>query len=132
MKINKMIIVFTLVSLIMLGAGFFAGTKYQNRKQLKMIQGSRQDARMGNQNGFRGGTLGDIISKDEKSITVKMQDGSSRIVLFTDSTQINKVFQGTKDDLKVGEKVSVFGAANTDGSVTATNIQLNPQPPKTP
>jgi len=31
-----------------------------------------------------------------------------------------------KSELKVWENVSVFGAENTDGSVTAQNIQLNP------
>jgi hypothetical protein len=141
MKIHKTIAIFVLVSLVMLGAGFITGTKYQNRKQLKMFQGTRlengnipdgQKGRMGNQNGFKGGTSGEIISKDDKSITVKMQDGSSKIILFTDSTQINIASQGTKDNLKIGEKVSVFGAANTDGSVTATNIQLNPIAPNTP
>lgn len=56
-----------------------------------------------------------------------MQDGSSKIVLFSDKTEINKAAEATKEDLKVGEKVAVFGTENSDGSVTAQNIQLNPQ-----
>jgi ribosomal protein S1 len=69
---------------------------------------------------------GEIIGVDEKSITVKMQDGSSRIVILSEKTEINKAASGTKDDLKVGERVAVFGQENSDGSVTAQNIQLNP------
>ncbi|MBI5619800.1 hypothetical protein HY950_02465 [Candidatus Gottesmanbacteria bacterium] len=39
---------------------------------------------------------------------------------------LNKAAPATSDDLKVGERVVTFGADNPDGSVTATNIQLNP------
>ncbi len=70
---------------------------------------------------------GEILSSDDKSITVKLQDGSSKIVLLSDKTQINKATSVTKLDLKSGEKVAVFGSENSDGSVTAQNIQLNPQ-----
>jgi len=31
-----------------------------------------------------------------------------------------------KSELKVWEKVSVFGSKNTDGNVTTQNIQFNP------
>jgi len=55
-----------------------------------------------------------------------LQDGSSRIVIVSETTQINKAEQATKTDLKIGEKVAVFGQENSDGSVTAQNIQLNP------
>lgn len=72
-------------------------------------------------------TAGEIIGADEKSITVKLQDGSSKIVLLSEKTQINKAEKATKEDLKKGEKVAVFGTENPDGSVTAQNIQLNPQ-----
>ena len=69
---------------------------------------------------------GEIISSDDKSITVKLSDGSSKIVVLGTSTVINKADQATKDDLKVGEKAAVFGTENSDGSITAQNIQLNP------
>lgn len=77
------------------------------------------------QQGFRP-VAGEILKQDEKSITVKLNNGGSKIVLVTDKTEINKASQATKTDLKIEEKVSLFGTENTDGSVTAQNIQLNP------
>jgi hypothetical protein len=104
--------------------------KYQQSKQ------SVSSGQFGNGQGLRTGTAGDrtgfrpvsgqIISSDSNSITVKQQDGSSRIVLFTDKTAINKANQASTSDLKVGETVAVVGQQNSDGSVTAQNIQINP------
>lgn len=130
MKNNTIITVLLIV--IFAAGAFFGGMKYQQSKQPAFTrqfgggQGIRNGQGQGTRQGFRP-VNGEIISSDEKSITVKMQDGSSRIVLFSDKTEINKAASGTNEDLKVGEKVSVFGTDNTDGSVTAQNIQLNPQ-----
>jgi hypothetical protein len=102
--------------------------KYQQSKQSNSF---RQFAGQGgrnlgtNRNGFRP-VNGDIISSDTNSITVKLADGSSKIVILNDKTAINKASTATAADLKVGEKVVVFGQDNSDGSVTAQNIQLNP------
>jgi len=60
------------------------------------------------------------------TITVKLPDGSSKIILLSEKTSINKASEGSVADLVVGEKVAVFGTTNTDGSVTAQNIQINP------
>jgi len=76
-------------------------------------------------------TIGNIISTDDKSITVKMADGSSKIVLISDSTVINQSSPATKTDLQVGAKVAVIGDQNTDGSVTGRTINLNPTIPNT-
>jgi hypothetical protein len=81
--------------------------------------------------GFRQ-TIGDIISADDKSITVKMTDGSSKIVLISDTTAINQSTAATKADLKVGAKVAVLGDQNTDGSITGKTINLNPSIPTGP
>lgn len=120
------------VLVVIVGAGaFFAGMKYQQSKQpaflrqMGDVQGQRTGTG-GNRMGFRP-VNGEIISSDDKSITVKLQDSSSKIVLLSDNTEINKAAEATKEDLKVGEKVAVFGQENSDGSVTAQNIQLNPQ-----
>ena len=86
--------------------------------------GGRQGAGA-NRLGFRP-VNGEIIAADEKSITVKLQDGSSKIVIVSETTQINKAEQATKQDLRVGEKVAVFGQENSDGSLTTQNIQINP------
>jgi hypothetical protein len=125
---NNLLIIAILVIVVGVG-GFFAGMKYQQSKrpafsrQFDGQQGMRTG--QGNRQGFRP-VNGEIISNDDKSITVKLQDGSSKIVLISDKTSINKAADATKDDLKNGEKVMVFGQENSDGSVTAQNIQLNP------
>jgi len=128
--VNKtMTIVAVVVLLVAVGAGaFFGGIKYQESKnpRASFFQGPRNGQLAQRGQGFRP-VNGEIISQDDKSITVKLQDGSSKIVLLTDTTAINKSAEGSKSDLKPGEKVAVFGQENSDGSVTAQNIQLNPQ-----
>lgn len=82
----------------------------------------------GQQRGAPGGfgsTEGEIISIDEKSVTVKLSDGSSKIILLSTSTEFSNFEEAKKEDLKSGIKISVFGKSNTDGSLTADRIQLN-------
>ncbi len=126
------IYVVIVVALIVGGLSFFGGTKYQQSQR----GNGRQFAGGPNASGrgrFGGGSgqgftpvRGDIIAADDKSITVKLQDGSSKIILFSDSTTINEATQAAKSSLTSGKKVAVFGTQNSDGSVTAQNIQLNP------
>lgn len=129
-----------IVAIIFTGAGFFGGMQYQKSKtptftgrvgngQFGPGQGFNRGSGNGNsqmRNGFRP-VSGEITSVDDKSITVKMEDGSSKIVILSDKTEINKADTATKDELKTGTRVAVFGTTNSDGSVTASNIQLNPR-----
>ena len=131
----KKVSIVTIVLVLIVGAGaFFGGMKYQQSKQPTFSrqfgggQGGRttgQPQGGTNRGGFRP-VSGEIISSDDKSITVKLQDGGSKIVLLSEKTEINKADQVNRSELKVGEKVAVFGTENSDGSVTAQNIQLNP------
>lgn len=121
----------TLVLLVVVaGAAFYGGMTYQKGKaptpgQFAGRNGQAMGLRGGNNNNFRP-INGDILSVDTGSLTVKLTDGSSKIILFNDKTTINKADTATGSDLKSGLKVAVFGQTNSDGSVTAQNIQLNP------
>lgn len=115
-------------------AAFFGGMQYQKsqRPQIVSLSGQGRQGQFTRQFGTGqgnrgGGVIGEILSQDDKSITLKLADGSSKIVIISSATAINKQATGSKSDLKTGERVAVFGSTNADGSVTAQNIQLNPQ-----
>jgi hypothetical protein len=115
-------------------AGFFGGMQYQKSQASttnttfgNRQAGGGQFARQGGgRRGFGGATIGEIVSQDPTSITVKLQDGSSKIVNISDSTTISKSATGSKSDLTKGARVMVFGTAGSDGSINAQNVQLNP------
>jgi hypothetical protein len=122
---NNYVITIILV-IVFAVAGFYGGMKYQQSQRGVIRNGRTGEIGIGgtgNRGGFRP-VAGEIISADDKSITVKLQDDSSKIILINTKTVINKAQTVDKSELKVGEKVSVFGSENTDGSVTAQNVQV--------
>lgn len=139
MKNTKVIVPIILV-LVGLGAGFFGGYQYRNyvlrrgftsgngNFQRFTAGGTRGTGANGTRTGSFGGAVnGSILSIDANSMTVKLADGSTKIVLFSGSTTYSNTVAAQNSDLKVGSTVLVMGAANSDGSVTATNVQINPQ-----
>jgi hypothetical protein len=60
------------------------------------------------------------------SLTVKMTDGSTKIVVLSTSTAFMQSTKAALSDIKTGDTVNVVGTANSDGSVTAQDIQINP------
>lgn len=135
MKKNTGIII-AVVAIVALAAGFFGGQWY-SRSQLRRNFAGRSggfnfvgaNGQTGGQNRFAGGgrVVGQILSIGNGTMTVKMPDGSSRIVILSDSTVYSKSAKASASDLKQGENVGVFGASNSDGSVTAQDIQINPE-----
>lgn len=71
-----------------------------------------------------GSLFGEIISQSDDTLTLKLSDGSTKIVFITSTTQITKSVDGILSDLNEGERVSVSGDENPDGSYTAQSIQL--------
>ncbi len=137
MKMNPMIMT-AVVAVVVAGVSFFGGMKYQQSKA-PAFGGGRSGANgqfaggqgravgaTGSRSGFRP-VSGQIVNVDAKSMTVKLQDGSSKIILLSDTTTFSKSDSGSKTDLTTGATVAVFGTDNSDGSLTAQNIQLNPQ-----
>lgn len=121
------------VVLIVGSISFYGGLKFQENKFKQtnafqyQAQGTGENGRF-QQAGRRGlrPENGEILDRDEKGITIKLRDGQSKIILFSNKTVIKKTQEATKNDLKKGEQVVIFGSENTDGIVSAENIQLNP------
>ena len=139
------IISMVVVMLVVAGVAFYGGMTYGASKsaQSQSAQGGRNGGGGfgGGQRGAGGGqgqgqgqaganaggfASGQITAKDDTSITVKMRDGSSKIVFYSGSTGIDKSVSGATSDLSVGQQVMVSGKSSPDGSVTAQTIQIRP------
>lgn len=125
---NFNIAIAVLLVVVGLGAGFFGGMQYQKNQAgtgtARVFNRNGRFGMGGNQNGMA--VVGQILSSDSGSITVKERDGSSKIVLIPANATITKNVNGSNTDLTNGQNVAVFGSSNSDGSVTASNVQLNP------
>lgn len=80
--------------------------------------------------GFVAGT---IVSIDPTSISVALPNSTSTsattgstVVLYSDGTSILKSVVGSSADLQIGASVTVSGTTNSDGSMSASSIQIRP------
>lgn len=155
MSIKKTLPILVIAVLAVGGGSFYGGMLYGKSQAIESLAAQRgganaffADGQRG-QNGFRptgqsgtggfvgsrnGGGLvnGEIISVDDQSVTVKLRDGGSKIVLLSEKTEISEFVSGELGDLAVGKNVMVMGTVNSDGSVTAQTVQLRPVPPAPP
>lgn len=130
MKKEINLILAVVIALVLGGAGFYGGTMYQKAQSAKTrgnfanrAGGTRLGQGTNGQNQARP-ISGDVIAQDDKSFTVKLVDGSTRIVLFSDSATISKSTAGAKADIATGEKVMVIGTVNSDKSITPQSISI--------
>ena len=129
---NKNMIMAGAVGVILIGGAFYGGMTYQKSMtpaRGNFTAGATGQARSGRTGAFgaNGGAVsGAILSKDASSITIKMQDGSTKIVLTNASTSVMKASTGTFADLMAGTNVTAIGTANSDGSITAASVSIRP------
>ena len=143
---NKLIIIknymkkilIIIISLIVVGSGaFYGGIKYaENKASQGFIQNDfqRQQFSQGDiRGGFQGRVSGEarsnflsgeILAKDEQSLTLKIPDGGSKIVFFSEATDITKSASGSSEDFKEGQQIIITGEENSDRSYIAQIIQI--------
>ena len=128
---KKTLIVFIILLVIVGGIAFYGGMKYQQAKtpSRQVFQNLTPEQRQQflqqgvGQRAGAGFLSGEVISKDEQSLTLKTPDGGSKIVFFSGSTKILKTTEGSIDDIGIGKQIMVSGEQNSDGSYTAQTIQ---------
>jgi len=131
-------IILIIVALAIIGGGaFYGGMKYGQSKNPRLSSEQRQQFLQGSIEGnLQRGTgrvpganflTGEVIAKDGQSLTLKMPDGGSKIVFFSDSTEISKTTEGAIEDVEIGKQIMVSGEQNSDGSYTAKTIQFSPR-----
>jgi len=128
MKQSNLIIIFVIIIILVGGGAFYGG--------LKLGQGQKGPGNFGRTGQMSGASSrrvsnanfinGSIIAKDDKSVTVKLSAGGSKIIFFSSTTEIGKMATGTLSDLTVGTNIMATGKANADGSISAQSIQIRP------
>ncbi|MFA5000704.1 MAG: hypothetical protein WC531_00545 [Candidatus Paceibacterota bacterium] len=121
-------------ALIIIALAFFGGYKYgqsgsnSNRANGNIPANFMAGAGARRSSNVAGGggamVVGQVLSQDATSLTLKLSNGGSRIVLVSTSTDVQKMVKGNLSDLVAGTSVSVNGPTNADGSLTAQSIQL--------
>ncbi|MCX6799741.1 MAG: hypothetical protein NT091_01180 [Candidatus Falkowbacteria bacterium] len=155
---QKNISIFIIILLICSGGAFYAGTKYSAGKNssASTVAGNSTGGARGAGQGFGGGgggnrrqgggfVNGEIIKKDDTSITIQLPNrgtstpaignanaigtdsasiGGTKIIYISGKTTIGKTVDGTKDDLEIGKNVMVSGSPSADGSIVAQSVQI--------
>ena len=123
-----------IIGLVLVAVSFYGGVKYgQSQIPVRGIgtfaggQGGR-----GTRGGAGGFISGQVLSTDAQSITIQMRDGSTKIVLMSNTTTVMKSVEGSIKDVKIGAQIMTNGIANTDGSITAESISIRPATTTTP
>lgn len=131
------IVVAILILVLFSGASFYGGMIYGKGRGTNQQFSDGQNGGFARGNGTRntnggpnsrGGNFisGEIISKDDKSITIKTPNNGSKIIMLSSTTTISKSTDGALNDLENGKTVMISGTTNTDGSIAAQNIQIRP------
>jgi Domain of unknown function (DUF5666) len=125
-------LIITIVAVVVVGAAaFYGGMLYG--KSSSGAASPTAAAYRGANGAFRGttgvanrGAMGQILSVDSQTITVSVAGGGSKLVLYSPDTKISKTVSGGASDLAVGTNIVATGTTNSDGSVSATDIQIRP------
>ncbi len=143
MKKSTQVTIAIIIAVIAFGAG------WEIKSSSASTTAASTAARSGFTGTFAGGTgartgrtvaggglvAGTIVSVDPTSISIALPNSTSTsattgstVVLYSTGTSVLKSVIGSPADLSVGENVTVSGTANSDGSMSATAIQIRPTP----
>ena len=128
MKKYKLHIVWAIIAVAALAGGFFWGKSMAaaGRGGSFALGSSTRSGFTGPRTGPPGGGFvsGQVVSIDPTSITLQLANGNSENVFYSSSTQIVIPQTSSISSVKTGATVMIGGTQNSDGSMTATTIQV--------
>lgn len=123
---NKTVIL-TIILIIAAGiGGFFVGKSHHSSRYTFGYTSAGFAARRNIGNPNIQAIRGKIISSSNGVLTISLLGGNSKLVVIGSNTTITKSSTASASDLTAGNQVMVLGAINSDGSITAKSIQINP------
>jgi hypothetical protein len=125
---NNIIIGGVVLVILAFAGGMMYGRTHAPVSASMKVPGNFQSMRAGSRQ-MGGMVAGQIISKDDMGVTVKLPTGGSKVILMGTSTPVSKTAAGSYNDIVVGAEVVITGSTNTNGSVNATSVQLRPELP---
>jgi hypothetical protein len=119
--------IYIIIVLIVIAAAAFFGYKVYHRSQLQERVGRGADTegavpQSGDPCGGTGG-IGQIVSVGNNTMTLKRKDGKNLITHLTSQTTIKRATgSASPTSFKIGERVTLVGGPNPDGSFTAEAV----------
>lgn len=128
---KKNIVILIVAILVSGGAGFFGGMQYQKNSVKAQFSnnffanGSQQKASATSGDSTASDvSSGQILSKTDSNLTIKLPGGGSQIIFIATSSKIMESATTTIDKLNVGQNIMVIGKSNIDGNITAKTVQI--------
>ena len=126
--------------------GFPYGNRFENGQNVRnddgfrggMMNGNgRGGGMMGNgwqnQNDGQGGRVrgqagnvlvGEVTGKDDKNISIKLPNGTLKVIPYTDTTTVEKTTEASLSDIETGKRLQVQVTQNADGTIAAQNVHI--------
>jgi len=139
MKQNKKTIIFIVGVVLLVGLSFWGGrmTALRSRKNLFSQMGARGQMGIMGQGGLRNGQtnqrgikpsesriMGQIEKIEDKQLVIKTIDGSTKMIMISDSTAFKKMASSSLNDIAVGQNAVVNGIQNS-GVTIANSIEIS-------
>jgi hypothetical protein len=118
----------TLAVILLILASFWAGMQFGfHRAIFAMHWNDNYEKNFFGKKSHPHGSVGTVVKIDEVSIVVADRESEEKVVLISNETMIKKATNTiTLKEVKVGDKVAVIGAPNTEGNVEAKLIRILP------
>ncbi|MCL5006925.1 MAG: DUF5666 domain-containing protein [Patescibacteria group bacterium] len=119
-------IIWAAIAVVFFFGGMFLGKSSVNQAANRLASGGSFAQRFAARGGANGINVvsGTVLSKDAQSLTIALPNGNSEIVFYATSTPVEKPTPSSINSVATGSTVVISGTQNSDGSFTASSIQL--------